>query len=253
MRGIEEGSHHQVHAAVGRDHPHQAHLRGRRRACVVGSTLPVGRTQADHPFDFTRAQEVPNHLETVGDIAADTEGNGARGEHGGEPAAGKAAVEHEQVILAHEIEPLEQHLALIAHRFVQHEVEEQLDAWQIEAEADPFDDASHAVLHHRQAHHRAIGGDHPQAAPPHITLQRDIKTHFGSPYSSSKPVSACSRSANCSLVFAGIRNSSGAGSSWLVDCRELISVRPQMATDGLQPLRIICGCLRGIALRASAP
>lgn len=156
--GIKQGGHHHMH-------PHQADRCRHRRAFVVsGIRRPRGR-QGDHLLALTGQPELAHRLEAIGNIETNTEMDPARRQHRHQPATRKAPIQHQQIVCPQRIQGLEEHLPLVAQRFMHCKIEEQLNPWQVQAESHPVHHGAHAVLHHRQTHRAAIGGDHAQPLP----------------------------------------------------------------------------------------
>lgn len=175
--GIEQGRHDDVNFAIGRDHPHQANRRWRCRALVVGGILPVRCRQRHHLLAQTGAEKLAHHRQAGRDVAANTEMDPSGDQSRRQPATGESAVKEQQVVLFQGIERLEQHLPLVAQRFMQLEIEEQFDARKEETEGDAIDDRADVVFDDRQPNRAAIGRDDAQALPsrdPHVHIgQRD--------------------------------------------------------------------------------
>ena len=82
-----------------------------------------------------------------------------------QPAAGKTAIKNQKIVRFQQVKHLKQHLPLVAHGFMQRQVEKQLDTRQKQAKHDAIDDRADLVNHYGQSHLAAVGRHHTQSMP----------------------------------------------------------------------------------------
>ncbi len=118
--------------------PDQPHGNRLSRAFVVAHVGAVGRAQLDHALGQSGTREVADAGEagTAGLLDPHAERDMALDEARGQPAAGVAAIHHQQVGGGAAVEVLEQHLALVFVGAVQRCRQHQFRVRQVQAESD---------------------------------------------------------------------------------------------------------------------
>ena len=145
--GVAQRSHQHAHLALRRDLADQAHARRCARAFIAGCVAHTGCGQGDEHLGLAGTHEAAHHREAVVlDVAAHAERDVAMDEQGHQPRAWIPAIEQQQIVRGQPIEMLDQHLAFVAHRLVEGEVLEQLEARQEQTEGHGLLDVTHAAL-----------------------------------------------------------------------------------------------------------
>lgn len=162
--GIEQTGGQHTHAALGCHEPDEAHRDRRTFNLVVARVRAVWRWQRHDRLACTAAQERCDGS-AADAVNAHAEVNRAHLECGHQPGRGITAVQHEQVILAQQIEVLEQHLPLAGISTVQRRMQHHLDAGQVQREdLGKLDHATRGIAR-SQPHIARVGGHHAQPVP----------------------------------------------------------------------------------------
>ena len=162
--GIEQTGGQHTHAALGCHEPNEAHRDRRTFNLVVARVRTVWWWQRHDRLACTAAQERCDGS-AADAVNAHAEVNRAHLECGHQPGGGITAVQHEQVILAQQIEVLEQHLPLAGISTVQRRMQHHLDAGQVQREdLGKLDHATRGIAR-SQPYIARVGGHHTQPVP----------------------------------------------------------------------------------------
>ena len=166
--GVEQIGREHTYTAVGRHNTDQANRDRSTFQFVVGCIRAIGWRQGDDRLRRAATQERCHGL-AADAVDAHAEPDGARLKCGHQPRGGVAAVKHEQIMFAQQLEMLEQHLPLAGIGAVQRCPQHHLDARQVQGEDFGATDHAPRGIPGGKAHVTGVGGYHTQAVPARYT------------------------------------------------------------------------------------